>query len=227
MKFLIGSSYFDHGEEHRKEFARVWHFNTLQARPEPARIVVICEGGCVIPYASPNMDVIHLSGDLGNFMHLVNKQKPHRHTGWSASMIALAMLAYVDESDFIYKEQDCLAFGQWVDTMYRDLGDGDIVFGAKHESPPYQGCSQSLFLVRHRFIPEFITKYLTYGPEGNMDMLGEHRFMNMERELGRSRVKQLSFGVDRERPIPWDKPVWYAQQWKNDELEEAHRRRLI
>ena len=227
MKFLIGSSYFDGGMAHRKEFSRVWHFNTLQAKPEPSRIVVIVEGGAEIPIHSPNMDLIRLTGDLGNFMTLHHKQKPHSFTGWTASMVALAMIAYIDESDFIYKEQDCLAFGPCIERMYSDLGDGDIVFGAAHNSAPWMTSSQSLFMIRHGFITEFICKYLGYGHEGDLNNLGEHRFTRMLNELGPERVKTLSFGVDRERPLPFDAPVWYGQKFTDEELNEMHRRQLI
>ena len=83
--------------------------------------------------------------------------------GWSASVLALAMVAYNDEADFLYTEADCLAFGPWVAQMYTDLGDGDIVFGGPMKSEPWMPRAQSLFLVRHKAIPLFVAKYLTMG----------------------------------------------------------------
>ena len=38
---------------------------------------------------------------------------------------------------------------------------------------------------------------------------------------------RLSFGGDRMRPLPWDTEVWYAQQWTQNELDEAKSRGLL
>lgn len=228
MKYLLGSSFFDGGREFRRDMARVWHWNTLAARPTPSRIVIVAEGGSKVPIKSGDMDVIELSGDLGHIGSHLNGSKKHEFTGWSASMCALAMIAYVDEADFIYKEEDCLAFGPWVEQMYADLGpDGDLVFGQAHRSPPWMECSQSLFLIRHRFIPQFVSMYLAMGKDGDVNNLGERKFTRMEERLGSTRIRRLTFGVDRERPLPFAAPVWYCQQLKSDELNQLKQLGLI
>lgn len=226
-RFLIGSSYFDGGKPFRKEFARIWHWNTLAANPFPSRVVIVAEGGGQIPLISPATDVIHLTGDLGHIGQHMSGEKKHEFTGWSSSMLAGAMLAYSDCADFIYKEDDCLAFGPWVEQMYADAGDRQFVFGRRMTSPPRQLCSQSLFMVRHSWIPTFVREYLALGNDGQSDNMGEHKFWKIEQKYGSSVVARLSFGVDRERPIPWDDRVWFAQQWTSEELDEARRRKLI
>jgi hypothetical protein len=67
--------------------------------------------------------------------------------------------------------------------------------------------------------------FLINGPENDRARIGETRFIRMEDTLGRA--GRLSFGVDRERPIPWDAPAFYFQQPTRAELEEAARRNLI
>ena len=136
-------------------------------------------------------------------------------------MLAGAMLAYTDESDFIYVEEDCLAFGPWVDRLYEDMGEAVMAFGLKHQSPPWMPCSQSLFIVRHSFIPTFVSTYLRMGRDGDVRTLGEQKFVIMEQQYGPTLIRRMSFGVDRERPIPWGAEVFYFQQPTKAELEEA------
>ena len=229
MKITIGSSFYDkgkNGDEFRRAFAQLWYYNTMAAQPKPERVIVISEGGSK-PFCAEGVDTVNLTGDLGHCEDLVYGRKPHAHSSWSISMCAAALLAYDNETDFLYKEEDCLAFGPWVEQMYKDMGDGVMVFGAKHTSPPWMACSQSLFLVAHRFIPTFVVCYLAAGNDRDRHNLGEKKFETLEAKFGKDKIKRLSFGVDRERPIPWDAPVFYAQQFTQAELDEAKRRGLI
>lgn len=226
-RFLLGSSYFHGGHANREAFARIWNWNNQRLDMMPSRTVIVAEAGSIPPIRSAEADVIHLSGDLGHIGSHLNGSVNYEFTGWSASMCALAMLAYTDCSDFIYKEEDCLAFGPWVERMYADMGDRDFVFGHAMRSAPHQLCSQSLFLVRHRFIPTMVSEYLALGKDGHVNNTGENKFYKIEQKYGSRRVARLTFGVDRERPIHWEAPVFYAQQWSDAELDEAKRRGLI
>lgn len=230
MRYLIGSSFFDggkNGTEFRRAFAPIWSVNVAKLIPQPSRIVIICEAGSKRPAVGWNTDVIRLTGDCGNCDQIVRGKRPNDYSGWTAGMAALAMLAYVDMADFIYFEEDCLAFGNVIGQAYTDMGDGDMVFGKKMTSPPWMPCSQAFFLVRHRFIPEFVSAYLALGGERNINNLGEHKHVKIEQQFGSQRCRRLSFGVDRERPIPWDSSVWFAQQWTPEELAEAKRRGFV
>lgn len=224
MRFLLGTSVFDGGKPERQAVTRLWVENIARMDVKPSRVVVIGEGGAKIP--SFLGDAVRLTGDLGHIhAHLDNGPKSHHaFTGWSASVLALAMLAYIDESDFIYRESDCLAFGPWVARMYRDCGNAGWVFGPKMTSAPWMACAQSLFLVKHGTIPHFVEQFLKRGDERERNRIGETRFVDMEKAIPAAR---LSFGVDRMRPIPWDDEVWYFQQPTPAELEEAKRRNLI
>lgn len=224
MKFTLGSSYYEGGSQFRRTFHSYWLLNNSRMLVRPERTIVISEGGAAAP---GDRDTLVLSGNLGHVGQLLSGEKKNEFAGWSASMCALAMLAYCNETDFIYKEEDCLAFGPWVDQMYSDMGSGSMVFGRKHTSAPWMQCSQSLFLVRHAFIPTMVSQYLGLGKDGNKNMLGERKFEVLEERFTKDVVKRLSFGVDRCRPLPFDDKVWYAQQFKQQEVDELVKRRLI
>jgi hypothetical protein len=167
-----------------------------------------------------------LSGNLGHGGALLSGEKKHLLCGWSAAVLSLAMMAYCNDSDFIYKEQDCLAFGPWVEQMYADMGDKNMVFGRAMKSSPYMPCAQSLFLIRHKFIPEFVKNYIALGTDAQIDNLPEHKFVKLESSSPNDYAR-LSFGYDRERPINYNDRVFYAQKLTLHEMHELSSRKLI
>lgn len=226
-RYLVGSSYFDKRQADRPEFLRIWIENTKKCFANPTRVVLVAEAGSNIPFRLPDgYDSVNLTGDLGHVTMLESGEKKHVHGGWTAHMLALAMLAYCDEADFIYKESDCLAFGDILNQMYADLGeDGDIVYGHAHPGPPGMPSSQSLFLVRHRFLPELVKSYIAYGPDAKN--YGEQKFCRLRDDFGGRRIKMLSFGVDRVKPINYDRMPMYCQQVYPEEIAELKRRNLL
>lgn len=227
MRYLLGSSYFDGGDERRRAFSKLWHLNQIKTdlvNPAPTRTVIIAEGGSLPTFTGPTSDTVYLTGDLGHIGAHLNGSKPYEFTGWSASMCALAMMAYIDVADFIYRESDCLAFGPWVHQMYKDLGDGKFIFGPKQTSAPWMSCSQSLFLVKHDFIPAFVRAYLSLGKDAST--LGEDKFVKMDQMMPGT-ARHLTFGYDRMRPIQWEDPVFYMQQCSDADINEARSRGLI
>lgn len=232
MRYLLGSGFYDKPGGFSHEFSVFWYANN-------ARVDVVPQSRVIIAVASPPhgikypypYEAINLQGNLGHIGDLLNG-KDRTMCGWAATLITLALIAYTNETDLIYKEQDCLCFGNWVQQMYADMGDGDMVFGAKQNSPPYMPCAQSLILIRHRFLLEFVWRYIGMGDErrlnaeGKADNLPEDKFSRMREELP-DRIKALSFGVDRERPIPFDAPVWYVQQLSHEEFQEIQSRGIV
>jgi hypothetical protein len=165
-------------------------------------------------------DLLILKGNLGHIGDLLEGRKPHKFCGWSMGVMTLALLAYQNETDFIYKEQDCLAFGPWVERLYSECGDKKVCFGKNG----LMTCAQSLFLVKHDFIPEFVRSYLGTGPDAAT--MPETKFSNMAK-VNQPNWTQFGFGVDRDRPIPWDDEVFYAQHLTRNELGELSKRGLI
>lgn len=226
MSYLIGSGYhFKNGKD--PDFPALWIANiNRHADPKPSRIIVISTGGRGLPFVRDDLQEIVLEGDLGHFMDLVEGRKPHKFNGWTGPVLAAALLAYCDESDFVYLEEDCLAFGPWVKQLYSEIGNAGVLFGHKHQSEPWQPCSQSLFLVRHSYIPEFAKLILQTDSQAKPGELGEHKFERMQQQFP-DQWKFMSFGVDRCRPIPFDAPVFYVQQLHPDEIQQLKERGLL
>lgn len=218
MKYIIGTGF--HPGEGRVEFYNIWLKNIYPVMGQG--VFVLADSGAWVP---PNSSVTRITciGNLGGCGELLNGTKKHEFNGWMGAVCALAMIAYCDESDFVFVEQDCLAFGPWVQALYDSVaGDYGVTFG-KSEGMP---CEQSLFLVRHSYIPAFVSLCLGQGPQSKEENLGEAIF---KRIMGwrPKEWTQFSFGCGRDRPINYDAPVWYAQKLTPVELEELKRRKLI
>jgi hypothetical protein len=204
-KFLIGSGYYPfRGSEW---FYDLWHRNT------PYPTIVLGSGGQPSPSTCAGVQWIRLNGDLGHYHDLRDGLKSWKFCDWSISIATLALLAYQSECDFIYKEQDCLAFGPWVEQLYNDAGNYGVIVGKSN----YAVASQSLFMVKHWYIPEFVHLWLGTGPDKHMN--GEHKFARLEAEHSEY-WGRYKFGVDRDRPFDVKAPVWYAQKFTPAELRE-------
>lgn len=179
----------------------------------PERVLVLASGGHSVPNAPGQW--IPLSGDLGHVHDLNNHRKPYHWCGWSMAFCTLAMLAYFDECDFVWKEQDVLAFGPYVERMYAEIGDAGMIFGKAKCMPAVQ----SLVLCKHEFIPEFVRLFLGTGSEQIKANEGELKFMRLEQQ-NPGRFARYSFGCDRDRPLPINDPVWYAQHLNAAEMQQ-------
>jgi len=213
-KFLIGSNYFARPDSVQAP----WFFKLWMRGVMPRRTLLLVSGENPPPYTDGDIETahlmkIHLQGNLGAFMELINKQKPHRFCGWTGAILQLALSAYCDESDFIYVEQDVLMFGDCIGQMYREIGDGGVIFGSTSGQP----CAQSLFLVKHSYIPDFVRLILGEGPQSEPDQLGEQIFARLEQQ-NPEKWKRFSFGYDRPRPLDIHDDCWYAQKFSPEEL---------
>lgn len=218
-KHVIISSYFVKPEDTWAEWLRQsWCMNVMRHAPE-TRCIIISQANIKPIFRGPNEQWIYLSGDLGHIGQHVSGEKKFRHSGYTATLIAGLMLAYADESDAIFLEQDAFAFGGWKQKLYEDAGKKGLVFG----SCRLMGAAQSLFLVKHWFIPEFVRRYMEHG---DTEILGEHKFSKMENETPHT-VGRFSFPYDRDRPINPELPVFYAQKLKPSEIELLASRQLM
>lgn len=183
-------------------FFEVWYKNTRKYYDEPIYIV-----GCDTPNLENKKDIYSL-GEYENLGHVgdyLNGSKVGRYCGWTAGVLIGLVHAYVNNVDFVYKEQDCLAFGKYVEKMIDEMGkDSGIIFGKNM----VMCCAQSLFYVKRNYIPTLIENL---SEKDDKDVLPEYKFLNLPDK------SFFSFGYDRDRPINVNDEVFYLQQiTKND-----------
>jgi hypothetical protein len=213
----IGISGYIGGDPGRDEFAKIWLKN-LDQNPDfnPQKIVVLCSRGERPPIHCGITDFIVCKGDLGHINH-----PSHRHQveGWPVALMTGLLVAYNNESDAIWIEQDCLPFGPFVSQMYSEIRDG---VGVLMGSVSIESCAQALMLVRHWMIPELVHGFM--GKKiGNKHIHGEDAFSQMEKEMN-GKFQRFSFGYDRDRPpegfASMKDSVWYLQQISFDEVRQ-------
>lgn len=210
---MIGSGYFSRPDEDWPEWMlhNLWVPQIRKATDADIRIIAV--GG------SGHDGIPGLIDIVANLMHvhnLLGKAEPkvdNALCGWSATLVTLAMLAYMDRKDLIFVEADALCFGPWVEQLYADCEGKQMVFGRSRTMP----CAQSLILIKHAFIPTFVANYIDDADERKLEHLPEKRFMGLMRRFP-EQIGQFSFGCDRERPLPIGDPVFYAQKFTRQEL---------
>ena len=214
MNYIVGSGYHEKNSWYR-EFFDIWKANT-EKYTEDYYIVSTNR-------RLPVKNQIFCDHNLGHVGDLMNANRGG-FGGWSASVCALAMVAYNCGKDLIYKESDCLWFGNVPEQLYKDGENKSLLFGHQMNSAPWMTCAQSTFLLRNDFIIDFLISYLSMPSD--KDFLTEDKFVKLE-QMYPDRCGRFSFGVDRMRPIPWDSDCFYVQQWNREELDEAKRLGLI
>lgn len=242
-RYLLGSGFYDGaGSGSRWFLENLWYPNVMSmAGTEwaPERVAIIAVGGSKVDVreSALPLTVVELGGNLGHVHQLIGKSLPaksHSFCGWSSAILTLAMMAYTDECDFIFLEQDALAFGPWVKQLYEEMRSWgkSMMFGHSKVMP----CAQSLFIIKHGFIPTFVRAYLELGADSlrpgriTNSSLPEHKFIELEKGIHSKLVEHIgrfSFGYDRDRPINYDDAVWYGQKFTRAELVEVDRRGLI
>jgi hypothetical protein len=218
MSYVIGSGYIGSSMAHN-QFFDIWCRNIMK-NPDlnPSKIVVCCSKDQA-PTSCPHfVQLIRVSGNLGHICR--DSSQRHQLEGWACDVMITALIAYNDESDFLFIEQDCLAFGPFASTLQKECGEEGMIFGSNSWMPS----AQSLFYVRHAFIPDFVHKYL--GKKiADRKIGGEDAFSQMQNEFG-ARVKRMSFGFDRDRPpggfssMTNEPAPWYVQQISLAEIKQ-------
>lgn len=216
---IITGYHSKEGDQWQEWFWRLWLKNTLKycTNPPPREIVVYASGGrrpTLVP-REPYTTWVNLHGDLGFCGDVLHGKKPYRFCGSTAGIITFAMLCYLNECDCIYKEQDCLAFGPYIETMYREIGNHGCIFGPKGHMPS----SQTIMLIKHAAIPEVASLYLSTPAENQPQYMGECKFATLLQQRP-DLFCTYSFGYDRVRPFNMKDPVWYGQKFTPNELRQ-------
>lgn len=131
--------------------------------------------------------------------------------GWSISWMIPALLAYSEGCDFVYKEQDCLAFGDWLPVITPN-GLAQMTIG-RHSTMP---CEQSLFYIRHGFILPFLRDYMLLGMHDAV-MVTEEKFRRIKDSYGDA-ITFHDLPGGRNRPMPDLSKPFYLQKITSNEM---------
>lgn len=182
----------------RAKFFDIWWKNTHKFS-EPKDIFVINVNSDFCPEEKCGK-WIDLSYNLGHVHDLDENEYPNKKFGgWSMSFIMGAYLAYSNNTDLIYKEQDCLAFGNWVSELYSH--EKEIVVGQSVHADG-QALEQSLFLVRHSAILDFVNAYTNFvGDDAGKNFIRpESKFSEILNRSFSNRFTFTKMGYGRSKP---------------------------
>ncbi len=218
-EILIGTGFYATPEtyEANKTFFNTWWHNKKRYRWDVNIHVADCsEPNCgLYPDDVPMTRLGHLGYTGGG-----NTIRGNRIMGWSMSWIVPALVAYSENCDYIYKEQDCLAFGDWIPVV---RGDGKGFHCGRHSQTASE---QSLFFLERDFIPDFISAYLSFK-QNDLEILPESKGPAAARLCGiTDPFFDMPFGRDRPLTIYTDRP-WYAQRFTFDELMQCKEAGLL
>jgi len=228
-RYIIQSGFHETPGSGLSWFYRIWAENTLRYAPDHENVFIVASGGCrpIEPWLRPNCigHWIHLQGNLGGSGNILGNKEPvlpYFMPGCPASWMVGLWLAYINECDFVYKEQDCLCFGDWVEAMYDQIGDKHAIFGNGH----IHGIATSVFMVRHKFIPEFVMAYLLAGPENMPSRIAEMKIRMLEQRYP-EHFCRYDFGYDVDRPFDPTAKVFTVQKLTPDDLRLLAEHRLV
>lgn len=146
---------------------------------------------------------------------------PAKLCGCTLSTITGMLMAYYNNSDMLFKEQDCLTFNMTADTLYEALGDKSILLGPPEHTGCNLACESSLHLVRRDYIPGLVARLLAHpAPDAGPGFKRqEAKWMDC---VAAEDLALLPFGYGRLRPecgcgFSHAGP-WYMQQIKFEEL---------
>lgn len=220
MKYTITSGYYaKDGDNYRKEFFEIWYLNTIK-HSKPEDIYVFNNSSNPFKGFEFKVNWIDHKYNLG---HVCGPNNGFKFGGWSMSIIQGALIAYSNNTDWIFKEQDCLAFGNWVDDIYIQVNEekARMIFGKCKIMP----VEQSLIFVKHDFILDFVTAYLSH-PNTDWEICPEQKFKDLEYKFPKE-IKRLRFGYGRDRPYRITDQSWYIQQPTQEEMRHLREMGMI
>jgi hypothetical protein len=213
MKFIIATGFTaNENKKHKVDFFDLWMKNTLSGTIT-ADMIYIINGASTLNREGPV--IINMKENLGHVHHLITKEKNNKLCGWTMSTLIGAMCAYHCCADMIYKEQDCLCFGNWLEDIYEQAKDAKMLFG-KNDLIQIE---QSLIYVRYDALLDYVNNILSM-PESDAEVLPEKKF---KRLIDSGFAKYLPFGYGRNRPINLKDKSFYVQQLTTQELEDLRK----
>lgn len=224
-KYTIVKGYWAaEGEQYKADFFDIWYHNTMKYC-KPEAIYVLNVASKVIPREKYDTKWIDFTFNLGHAHHLDKNDYPHKKIGgWSMSFMMGCLLAYSNDSDLIFKEQDCLGFNNWVAQLYADAKSEDVsaVVGRQQDATG-QILEQSCFLVKHELLLPFLVSYISVerndGGPGFLRTEGKFRYV-MDNFLP-GKIGHTTMGYGRARPDKFDKDEnFYMQKIQPHEVKQ-------
>lgn len=216
-KFVIGSGYWKANKKSETFFSKYWMPNTLRADPE--KIVILNSGSPEINWGEI-VQWINLPKNPQHGQVLTKKKIKVQFEGWSLAFIQGAFFAHACGCDYIFKEQDCLAFGPWVEKMYECCKGKQAVSGQLWKIPNQDySIELSLMLFKHEYIMPFLSQL--FADTGTADKVRpEKKFLTIK-EKEPDLWGNLNFGYGGNRPFTVS-DCFYIQKprWDYKELKD-------
>ena len=203
----------------KDKFFEIWYKNTRKFTDN--KIYVINIDGIFKKEDYENVEFINLDYNLGHIGQLI-KTKKFYLSGWTLSILIGLLICYNNNVDFLYKEQDCLFFGD-INDVYKELEDKKCKSLIQILQRGW--IEQSFFIVKHEFILTFVTEWLNI-PYADYQMVTEKKH-NMIYITHPSDIRPFDFGYGRNRPFNIKDKTFFIQQPKIEELDMLKQNNLI
>ena len=219
-KYIIASGYWaSESQQARSGFFDIWWRNT-ESTCSPESVYIVNAASKLLP---KNMrgNWINATENIGHVHHMILGQRGQKLSGWTISTLIGALIAYNCDSDMIYKEQDCLCFGNWIAQIYEAAGRTGtwMLFGQND----VMKIEQSLVWIKYDGLLEYVKMILNMS-ESDATKLPEAKYLQL---IESGFAQYLPFGYGRNRPINYDNEAFYAQQITPGEIVELKKRGLI
>lgn len=200
---LIGSGFYSTPENHREKLAffNQWLENTIPHNP------VVVDNSKSKLGRTITFESVRIQRNAG-YVGLPINQSVGPMLGWSISWIVPALIAYSEGCDFVYKEQDCLCFGDWLPRIKTHR----LAFGRCNQMK-VETC---LFYLRHDFILEAIHRFMGYK-EHDATFPVESKFLAMM-VADSENIGFYDLPGGRDRPMPTTEP-FFVQKVTPEELK--------
>jgi hypothetical protein len=122
------------------------------------------------------------------------------------------MYAYSCGCDYIYKEQDCLAFGPWIDSIYGKCSRENLkmLTGRLYHPKKKLHIELSLMFLKYDFIIPFLSQLLAQSTP-DIKLRPETKFMNIK-DKNPDLVDYLDFDYGGNRPFNPDDECFFIQK---------------
>lgn len=207
--YVIGTGYFESSQRDTDFYLKHWLPNTLKYSSPDKIVVVNC--------ASPNRkssdieEWIDLTINPGHTDMMRAIGDASQLGGWTIGFVLGALYAYSCKCDFVYKEQDCLAFGKWIEEARKEVSEkGKMMLVGK--IPNYQqaeGTELCLVYLKYEFILPFIVELFSIT-RSDAHHFCEYKFLDIMKKTGQIGV--FDFGFGGARPFDANADVFFIQK---------------